>query len=127
MERAGDTHHEYASASNSLTLRGAVEEYHRRYGRPPPPGFDIWFRFAKDRNCKIINDYDQIIKDLEPFWAIEPKVLRERVNRVAAYEWNDIGLVSIRTHNTTVTVAPQWKVWSFEVGDSSGCRNKWSK
>jgi hypothetical protein len=113
MDRASLTFHDYAtSAGSSLTLRAAVEEYHLRYGRPPPPGFDAWFKFATERDSKVIDEYDQIVEDLRPFWGIEPSVLRERVARVASNPWNNVGQISVRNHKAEITVAPQWLVYS---------------
>lgn len=43
-------------ARHSVTLAQAVKEYRRRYARDPPEGFDTWFRFAKKRRVKIIDD-----------------------------------------------------------------------
>lgn len=33
------------------TLDGAVAEYRRRYGRPPPKGFADWYSFAVENEC----------------------------------------------------------------------------
>lgn len=38
-------------ARQSKTLKQAVTEYKRRYGRPPPKDFDRWFAFATDARC----------------------------------------------------------------------------
>jgi hypothetical protein len=113
MESAGTQFHAYSTSASAPSLKIAVEEYNSRYGRPPPPGFDIWFQYAMDRGCKVINEYDQIVEDLRPFWGIDPRDLRERVARVAANEWNDVGMVSIRDKVATVVLAPQWKVCSL--------------
>ena len=59
----------------------------------------------------MINEYDQIINDLRPFWGVEPKVLRQRISEVAGNEWNNIGMVSIRNHKAAITTAPQWRVF----------------
>lgn len=37
-------------ARQSKTLDQAVAEYRRRYGRPPPKGFDHWYAFAREEN-----------------------------------------------------------------------------
>jgi hypothetical protein len=110
IESAGTQFHAYSTSASSPSLKLAVEEYISRYSRPPPPGFDIWFQFATDRGSKVINEYDQIVDDLRPFWGVDPQVLRERVGRVAANEWNDVGMVSIRDKVATVALAPQWRV-----------------
>ena len=112
MDEAGLKFHDYAAAASSRTLRAAVNEYNNRYGRPPPPGFDIWFQFATDRGCKVIHDYDQIVEDLRPFWGIEPKVLRERIAHVAGNRWNDMAQISVRENKASIGAAPQWKVSS---------------
>lgn len=66
-------------ASSSISLETAVAEYRSRYrGRAPPPNFDKWYNFAKERGCAIIDDYDQIDRDLLPFWALEPSQVRSR-------------------------------------------------
>jgi hypothetical protein len=66
----------------SETLAEAVREYKRRYGRNPPKGFDEWFEFAKENGVKIIDDYDQIVRDLEPFWGMSGEELRRRTVQV---------------------------------------------
>jgi len=66
----------------SKTLAGAVKEYKRRYGRNPPKGFDEWFEFAKGNGAKIIDEYDQLVRDLEPFWSISGEELRRRAFQV---------------------------------------------
>jgi hypothetical protein len=40
----------------SKTLPQAVTEYKRRYGRPPPRGFDQWWKFARRNDIKIVDD-----------------------------------------------------------------------
>ena len=66
----------------SKTLAEAVKEYKRRYGRNPPKGFDEWFAFAKENGVKIIDEYDQVVRDLEPFWGISGEELRRRALQV---------------------------------------------
>lgn len=83
----------HASVSNSLTT--AVREYAERHdGRAPPSKFDVWFKFAKDRNSPILDHFAQMEKDLLPFWGLSARTLRERVRRVA--EEPDISLVRIK-------------------------------
>ncbi|BEJ13624.1 hypothetical protein CspHIS471_0307980 [Cutaneotrichosporon sp. HIS471] len=62
----------------SKTLSEAVREYRRRYKRDPPAGFDKWFEFAKKHKAVIIDEYDQLHHDLEPFWQLTGKDLRQR-------------------------------------------------
>ena len=66
----------------SKTLTEAVQEYKRRYGRNPPKGFEEWFEFAKENGVKIIDEYDQLVRDLEPFWGMSGEELRRRALQV---------------------------------------------
>lgn len=64
----------------SSTLKQAVQEYLRRYGRLPPKGFDQWWQYCQDNDVKIVDDYDQINHDIEPFLALSPEMFNERVS-----------------------------------------------
>ncbi|WOO79458.1 Beta-1,2-xylosyltransferase 1 [Vanrija pseudolonga] len=66
----------------SKTLTQAVAEYKKRYGRQPPRGFDAWFQWCKKNNVKIIDDYDQINRDIEPWLALSPEEFKKRVNKI---------------------------------------------
>lgn len=112
IERASLLFESYSNTASSATLEDAVNEYVGRYQRPPPPGFDHWYNFAVDRKSRVINEYDQIVNDLRPFWGVEPKVLRHRLAKVAGNDWNNIGMVSIRNQQPIIAMAPQWLVWS---------------
>jgi len=66
----------------STTLKKAVVEYRRRYGRNPPKGFDQWWDFARRNNVKIVDDYDAIFEDLAPFREMSGEEFRARVDVV---------------------------------------------
>ena len=70
-------------SDRSMSFKETVSKYRRRYGRHPPPGFKEWYNFARDRNVFHIDDFDQIMDDLRPFWAVEPR----RIRRLAAHMW----------------------------------------
>ncbi|KIJ63849.1 glycosyltransferase family 90 protein [Hydnomerulius pinastri MD-312] len=59
-------------ARASKTLDEAVAEYKRRYKRPPPLGFDKWWDYVVKHNVQLPDEYDEIYRDLEPFWGIDP-------------------------------------------------------
>ncbi|KAK7049711.1 hypothetical protein VNI00_005742 [Paramarasmius palmivorus] len=60
----------------STSLDEAVREYMRRYKRKPPKGFDKWWEYVKLHDVQLPDEYDQIYRDLEPFWGISPKDLQ---------------------------------------------------
>ena len=69
-------------AKQSKSLSQAVEEYERRYGMSPPKGFDLWYQFAVDNGAVIIDEYDQLLRDLTPFWLFSGEEVRRRCIQV---------------------------------------------
>jgi hypothetical protein len=82
-------------ASISKSLKVAVEEYRERHnGREPPPKFDIWYNFAKEKHSVIIDHFPQMGKDLLPFWGVSPSKIREDAGRAATEP--DMAILQIR-------------------------------
>ncbi|KAL8941921.1 MAG: hypothetical protein Q9211_001617 [Gyalolechia sp. 1 TL-2023] len=93
----------------SQTLADAVTEYRRRYKVPPPPNFDKWYHFARERNVRFIDEYDEIYHALLPFWALEPVVTRGRAKEALGF---DNGLLGVLIRDGAVTTAaggPEWQ------------------
>jgi hypothetical protein len=68
----------------SKTFEEAELEYHRRYGRDPPPGFQEWFRYAVAHDSVLVDDYDLINHNLNPFWKFSPLQLRDSIEYAAS-------------------------------------------
>ncbi|KAF8624086.1 hypothetical protein AX15_006054 [Amanita polypyramis BW_CC] len=85
--------------SQSTTLKAAVAGYRRRYMRDPPRGFDHWFKFAQQNDVKMIDEYDGLVQDLEPFWGLSGEELRRRSRQVA--QLPSIDLVRIERGRAT--------------------------
>ncbi|KAF3480554.1 uncharacterized protein GIQ15_05901 [Arthroderma uncinatum] len=66
-------------SGQSKTLEAAVIEYERRYGRRPPPGFDVWYKAATQGKFVLVDEFDSLMEGLKPFWGVPPEVLRARV------------------------------------------------
>ena len=66
-------------AKQSKTLPEAVAEYKRRYGRDPPHGFDHWFKFAKENDFKLVDEFDAIVEDLATTFNAPPERVRSDV------------------------------------------------
>ena len=86
MERA-ETRWTDLLASQSKTLGVATTEYKRRYGIDPPAGFDAWFAFCQEKGIKIVDDYDQMMKDLLPHHALRPEVFVQRSKELEGTEF----------------------------------------
>jgi len=87
-------------ARQSRSLGEAVAVYRGRYGIPPPPKFDVWYEFARSRNVQLIDEFDSIHQTLTPFWALEPKLLRERVSESLGFD-NSLMAVLVRDGRIT--------------------------
>lgn len=96
----------YAAISQSLKV--AVSEYTERHGREPPPGFDVWYDFAKERNSVVIDHFEQIRQDFEPFWSLGSRELKSRLKEakslsgVETISIND-GIVTSESQHPTIT------------------------
>ena len=77
MERA-EARWTHLLATQSTSLALAVAEYKRRYGISPPAGFEEWFAFCQAKGIRIVDDYDQLMKDLLPHHALEPEIFIAR-------------------------------------------------
>ncbi|KIY72721.1 glycosyltransferase family 90 protein [Cylindrobasidium torrendii FP15055 ss-10] len=84
----------------SKTLKAAVAEYKKRYKRNPPKGFDQWFAFAQKADFVMMDEFDAISEDLEPFWALSGREMRRRAVQVGSLP--SIDIVRIRDGKTTV-------------------------
>ena len=101
-------------ASESKTLAEAVKVYKRRYHRHPPPGFDIWYEFALNRQSAVIDDFDSINDDLAPFWALDPKELRLRTEEVTQIRYNNVIKLQIRSGVARVPDMIRSHKWMLE-------------
>ncbi|KAJ3810240.1 capsular associated protein [Lentinula aff. lateritia] len=80
----------------SKTLPEAIEEYKRRYGMPPPKGFDGWWEYTRKYDVVLVDEYDTLMRDLAPHgWALGggPE-MRRRIAEVAGV--SSIDLVRVR-------------------------------
>lgn len=82
--------------TQSKSLGEAVAEYRRRYNMPPPPNFDKWYEFAKERDTLLIDEFDTIYHSILPFWGLEPETIRSRVREDLGFD-NALMGISIRS------------------------------
>ena len=82
--------------SQSKTLADAVTEYKRRYKMHPPPNFDKWYAFAKEKGVQFIDEYDSIYDSLLPFWSVKPSVIRGRCRESLGFNDNNLMGLAIR-------------------------------
>ncbi|KAI4233698.1 MAG: hypothetical protein LQ352_008227 [Teloschistes flavicans] len=95
--------------SRSTTLRQTVSKYRRKYGRHPPPRFDEWYEFARKKNVHNIDDFEQVMDDLRPFWAIEPKVIRNLAANMWRNKDDGVAGIHIRDHKVVKKTNGSWR------------------
>ena len=101
-------------SSRSTTFRQTVEKYRNKYGRHPPPGFKEWYKYAREKNVFNIDDFEQIMDDLRPFWALEPKVIRKYAAHMWENEGDGISGVHIRNKKVAKLTNPSWRSETFK-------------
>ena len=92
----------------STSLEEAVKEYKRRYSIPPPPHFDKWWKFAKERDVVFVDEFDSIHHSLHPFWGLPPVVLRKRVAEACGH---DNGLIGLQIRHGNVSHIEGGRIW----------------
>jgi hypothetical protein len=95
--------------SRSLTFRQTVEKYRSKYGRHPPPGFKDWYMYARKKNVFNVDDFDQIMDDLRPFWAVDPGVIRTHAAHMWENEAHGTGGIHIRNHKIAKINFEMWR------------------
>jgi hypothetical protein len=85
-------------SAQSRSLVDAVAEYKTRYHRSPPPGFDRWFQAALSRDFVLTDEFDVMMRPLEPLWGVSPADLRGRVDSVVAAKDDHLVKLSVADH-----------------------------
>ncbi|KAF3917765.1 hypothetical protein ABW20_dc0102522 [Dactylellina cionopaga] len=94
----------------STSLRDAVRNYKKRYGMPPPPNFDKWYEFAVSRNSLLIDEYDTIFHQIQPFWGMPPKMIRSRAREALGFPGQALLKLSLRNGKVTdIQEGPEWQ------------------
>ncbi|KAH8668192.1 hypothetical protein BGZ60DRAFT_505575 [Tricladium varicosporioides] len=109
MKEANAVFNKYEE-SRSMTFKETVAKYRRKYGRNPPPGFRDWYKFARDKNVHNIDDFEQIMDDLRPFWGIEPIRIRSLAAHMHEDETRGISGLHIRDKKIWKLTNPNWRV-----------------
>lgn len=104
-----DTQLDYWSSRDSGDAATAARRYRKVRGRHPPPGWDRWCEYALRTQSPINEElFDQIYKDIEPFWAVPAAAIRAR-----ASSWHNV--VSIRNGVATTRSADSYNDESLAV------------
>lgn len=94
--------------NESKNFSEAVSNYKIRYKRNPPRGFDAWYTYAKAHGVQIIDDYDTISEDLEPFRHLTPAELSHRANLLVPRQGQERNMINaIRIENGEINVVTE--------------------
>lgn len=97
----------------SRTFKETVDKYRRKYGRHPPPGFREWYKFAREKAVHNIDDFEQIMDDMRPFWGIKPSLIRAQAAGLGIHEDNGVSALYIRNHRIWKTTWANWRMDTF--------------
>ncbi|KAJ6261984.1 Beta-1,2-xylosyltransferase [Drechslerella dactyloides] len=99
--------------SQSTSFSQVVAKYRLKYGRHPPPKFDEWYRFARKRKCVNLDDFDQIMDDLRPFYGVPPAEIRAMVRAMDTPD-SRVSILRVRNHKVVDTLrADAWRANIF--------------
>ncbi|PSS13111.1 glycosyltransferase family 90 protein [Amorphotheca resinae ATCC 22711] len=99
--------------SRSTTFRETVAKYRKKYGRHPPPGFRDWYRFARNRNVHNVDDFEQIMDDLRPFWGVEPSTIRSLAAHMSENPDSGVSGLHIRNKKIWKLTNANWRMDTF--------------
>ncbi|KIX95863.1 uncharacterized protein Z520_08571 [Fonsecaea multimorphosa CBS 102226] len=85
------------ASSQSKTIEEAVVTYKKRFNRDPPPDFDKWFELAQKNHYSLVDEFDTIMESLEPFWGIDPPLMRRAIESVPDTA-SGVVRISIKNH-----------------------------
>lgn len=142
--------HAALRASRSTSLRAAYARYVQAHQRRPPPGYDAWFYAAESVGACNVDDFGEMYRSLELWWALEPAEIRARAEQLAGMhalsrvrvrdgrpvpfgELEESGVVSGKTSYARTALegmlsaaVDRWKA-NLPDGTSSSCWSVWSK
>ncbi|KAL1847655.1 hypothetical protein Daus18300_013888 [Diaporthe australafricana] len=72
----------------------AAIEYEERYGRPPPPGFKEWAKYALRQRSPIIDEFDTIFDNVDLFHQYSPDELQHLMEEATAGDNEAVTLCS---------------------------------
>ncbi|KAF7297412.1 CAP10 domain-containing protein [Mycena indigotica] len=100
----------------SHTLEQAQSRYMLKTGREPPPNFNKWFALAQENKC-LIDNYDRIDRDFEPFYQLakeHPRRFRQMLDKGQNIMLKDPrGMTTIRIREGKVEL-PDYTGTSFD-------------
>jgi len=97
----------------SRTFKETVNKYRRKYGRHPPPGFRDWYKFAREKGVYNIDDFEQVMDDIRPFWGVEPSLIRKYASTLALNEGAGLSGCYIRDKKIWKTTHVNWRMENF--------------
>ncbi len=104
--KAGEEEFDTLLSKQTNDVNAAAAEYRKRRGRHPPPGFEAWFDFAKEKGAIMVEDFwDQIYHDLAPFWGLPAEQIRRDAKDFE---------MTINVRNGKATAGSDWfwtKIW----------------
>lgn len=74
----------------SITYGIAHEEYRRRYGIDPPPGFEAWFDYAVTNKSPIIDEFDTVFESIAPYLKLSGNQVQQLMRDIQERPLNEL-------------------------------------
>jgi hypothetical protein len=98
--RSAHVDFEHLTQRQSKTYEAACDEYRRRYGKEPPPGFEGWYEFAVAHQSPIIDDFDAIYDAVSPLWKLSGQEVSKAVDEAKSVPNSELWRCEIRNTDT---------------------------
>lgn len=118
LMRRGQTDFNHLLQGQSQNFTAAQAEYKRRYKIEPPPGFDVWYTFAKASKSPIIDDFDLIFENISPFWSSTGKDVARAVDNVWYSQKADLWRCTFYGAKAETTCEHPYRVFDRHVSSS---------
>ncbi|KAL7628431.1 hypothetical protein AAE478_002634 [Parahypoxylon ruwenzoriense] len=99
----------------SKTYTAAHDEYRRRYGIEPPPGFEAWYEFAKSHQSPIIDEFDMIYDGVSPFWRLSGKEVLKTISHARSDQNSELWLCTFSGHTAKAYCNHPWRTYDRNV------------
>ncbi|KAI8631685.1 glycosyltransferase family 90 protein [Xylariaceae sp. FL1651] len=100
----------------SKTYSTAHDEYQRRYGLEPPPGFKEWYNFAQLHQSPVIDEFDMIYDSISPFLKMSGQEVLETMRQAYSEPHSELWRCTISKHAAETQCTHPWRTFDRHIG-----------
>ncbi|KAL7920147.1 glycosyltransferase family 90 protein [Trichoderma austrokoningii] len=99
----------------SQSYIAAHDEYVRRYGVEPPPGFQAWYEFAVSHNSPVIDEFDTMTKNILPFLQLSGKEIMDTMNLLQSDPRSETWDCTFSAREAQTSCAHSYRSWDRHI------------